>query len=85
MRSRVGKAWRSQYDFGAMEVRRDPDNRYRLTLELTPIPRPHRALYLAIKGWAIKAAELSGSEMIEFIDGYSDDPEQPWLWSFVYR
>ncbi|MCA9680654.1 MAG: hypothetical protein KC457_00545 [Myxococcales bacterium] len=81
---RAAKAFHSQYDFGSMRVIRDPENKYRVTLELTGVARPHRSMYLAIKGWAIKAAELSGSELTDFVDGFSEDPEQPTTWTFEY-
>ncbi|NVB37970.1 hypothetical protein G6O69_08990 [Pseudenhygromyxa sp. WMMC2535] len=81
---RAAKAYHSQYDFGSMRVIRDPENKHKVTLELANVPRPHRAVYLAIKGWAIKAAELSGSEMTGFTDGFSEDPEVPTTWIFEY-
>lgn len=82
--SRAAKAWRSQYDFGSVQLLRDPDNSRRITLELSGVPRPHRAHYLAVKGWAMKAADLSGTEMVDFVDGFSPDPDTPSTWLFEY-
>ena len=81
---RAAKAWHSQYDFGSMKSTRDPDNRNHVTLELTNCPRPTRALYLAVKGWVMTAAELSGSELVKAEDHYTDDPDQPMRWVFEY-
>lgn len=81
---RAAKAWHSQYDFGSMTVERDPGNRNRATLTLADVPRPHRAVYLAIYGWGVKAAELSGSELVDFTEGYSDDPAVPSTWTFEF-
>ena len=57
---------------------------YLVTLELSDVPRPSRVLFLAVKGWVVKAAELSGSELTDFVDGFSEDPEQPTTWTFEY-
>lgn len=81
---RAAKAWHSQYDFGTMSISRDPDNKQRVTLTLADVPRPHRAIYLAVWGWAVKAAELSGSELVEFVGEYSDDPGSAIRWTFEY-
>jgi hypothetical protein len=81
---RAAKAWHSQYDFGTMTVTRAPDNKQRATLTLADVPRPHRAIYLAVWGWAVKAAELSGSEIVEFVEEYSDEPGSAMRWTFEY-
>jgi hypothetical protein len=81
---RAAKAWRSQYDFGLMTVTRDPDNKQRAVLELADVPRPHRAIYNAVWGWGIKAAELSGSEIIDFVEEFSEEPGAPMRWTFEY-
>lgn len=82
---RAAKAWHSQYDFGVMKVYRDPDNKYKVTLELSEVPRPSRVLFLAVKGWVVKAAELSGSELMNVEDEFSDEPGAPMRWKFEYR
>jgi len=82
--NRAAKAWHSQYDFGTMTASRDPDNKQRVTLELSDVPEPSRALFLAVKGWVFKAAELSGSELTTAEDYYSDDPNEPMRWVFEY-
>lgn len=80
----AAKAWRSQYDFGVMQVIRDPDNKTRATLELSEVPRPTRVLFLAVKGWVVKAVELTGSELVKTEDFYSDEPGAPMRWTFEY-
>lgn len=81
---RAAKAWHSQYDFGTMTCIRDPENKQRVTLELANVPHPTKVLFLAVKGWVIKAAELSGSELVKVEDHYSADPEVPMRWVFEY-
>lgn len=81
---RAAKAWHSQYDFGTMTVSRDPENKQRVTMQLADVPRPHRALYLAVWGWAVKAAQLSGSEIINFVEEFSEEPGAPMRWTFEY-
>ena len=81
---RAAKAWRSQYDFGTMQITRDPNNKYAVTLELLDCPRPSMVLFLAVKGWVIKAAELSGSELTKIEDEFSDEPGAPMRWHFEY-
>jgi hypothetical protein len=67
-----------------MRIERDPDNKHKATLILTDVPRPHRALYNAVWGWGVKAAELSGTELTEFIDGFNPDPNEPSTWTFEF-
>jgi hypothetical protein len=82
---RAAKAWRSQYDFGVMTVIRDPNNaRGRATLELSEVPRPTRVLFLAVKGWVVKAVELTGSELVKIEDEFSEEPGAPMRWTFEY-
>lgn len=81
---RAAKAWHSQYDFGTMTLTRDPANKQRITLELAEVPRPHRAIYLAVQGWAIKAAQLSGSEITKLGEEFSEEPGSPMRWIFEY-
>ncbi len=81
---RAAKAWHSQYDFGRMSVHRDPSNKQRVTMVLEDVPRPHQAIYQSIYGWATKAAELSGTELTSFTEGFSEDPSKPSTWTFEY-
>jgi hypothetical protein len=81
---RAAKAWHSQYDFGVMRTYRDPENKNLVTLELSDVPRPSKVLFLAIKGWVAKAAELSGSELIRMEDEFSEEPGAPMRWIFEY-
>ena len=83
--NRAAKAWHSQYDFGVMTVHRDPEDKYQVTLELTEVPRPDRVLFLAVKGWVVKAAELCGSELLNVEDEFSEEPGAPMRWKFHYR
>jgi len=61
--SRAAKAFRSQYDAGTME--RLETERDHAHLRLLDFPSPERAHCLAIKGWMVRAAELSGSDVVE--------------------
>lgn len=81
---RAAKAWHSQYDFGVMQVIRDPVNKTRATLQLSEVPRPTMVLFLAVKGWVVKAIELTGSELIKIEDEFSDVPGAPMRWTFDY-
>jgi hypothetical protein len=82
--ARAAKAWHSQYDFGVMKTYRDPEKKNRVTLELSEVPRPSKVLFLAVKGWVVKAAELSGSELTHMEDHFSEDPNVPMRWVFEY-
>lgn len=79
---RAAKAWRSQYDFGTMQLHREAKHRVRM--ELTDLPQLHRQLYLAVRGWATKAAALSGSEITKFEDGFDPTPGHGSSWTFEY-
>jgi hypothetical protein len=79
---RAAKAWRSQYDFGTMVLHRESKQRVRL--ELSDLPQLHRQLYLAVKGWGIKAAALSGSEITMFEDAFDPTPGHGSSWIFEY-
>lgn len=79
---RAAKAWRSQYDFGTMTLHRIEKGK--IQLELSDTPPIHRALYLAVKGWSYKAAQLCGSELIGFEDGYSSVEGESSSWTFDY-
>ncbi|PRP96384.1 hypothetical protein [Enhygromyxa salina] len=81
---RAAKAWHSQYDFGVMKTVRDPDNKNRVTLELSEVPRPSRVLFLAVKGWVVKAAQLCGSELTKTEDEFSEEPGSTMRWVFEY-
>ena len=78
---RAAKAYRRQYDTGRMETIRGDGN---VTLELHDVPDPQKSIYNAIKGWSLKAAELSGSEVISFKEDFSKDPTRPQRWVFEY-
>lgn len=82
--NQAAKAWHSQYDFGVMKVHRDPDTKNLVTLELSEVPRPSKVLFLAVKGWVVKAAQLSGSELIRMEDEFSEEPGAPMRWIIEY-
>jgi hypothetical protein len=63
---RAAKAFRSQYDAGEMQ-KLDSEDRTAV-LRLVDFPAPHRAHCLAIKGWMVKAAELTGDEIMEITE-----------------
>lgn len=79
---RAAKAWRSQYDFGTMKLHHE--SKVRIRLELSELPQLHRQLYLAVKGWGIKAASLSGSEITKFEDAFDPTPGHASSWIFEY-
>jgi hypothetical protein len=81
---RAAKAWRSQYDFGLMTASRDPEIKQRATLELSEVPRPSKVLFLAVKGWVVKAVELTGSELVKTEDYFSEEPGASMRWTFEY-
>jgi hypothetical protein len=58
---RAAKAWSTQYDDAEMKVvRRDVGKE--VVVELHGHPEPCRAQCLGIKGWMVRAAELSGED-----------------------
>lgn len=61
---RGASAWGKQYDEGEMKVvkRKVGDE---VILELHDHPAPFRAQCLGIKGWMVRAAELSGEDRFE--------------------
>ena len=60
---RASKAWSTQYDAGEMQVVRKKVGE-EVVVELRDHPAPSRAQCLAIKGWMVRAAEVSGEDRI---------------------
>lgn len=61
---RAAKAWGGQFDAGEMVVvRRDVGTE--VAVELRDHPHPNRGHCLAIKGWMVRATELSGEDDAE--------------------
>lgn len=60
---RAAKAWDTQYDEGTMKVVRRKVGE-EVVVELEDHPSPSRAQCLGIKGWMVRAAELSGEDRI---------------------
>lgn len=61
---RAAKAWGDQFDEGRMEVvRREVGTE--VVVELCDHPSPNRGHCLAIKGWMVRATELSGEDDVQ--------------------
>lgn len=80
---RVAEAWKLQYDEGAMSLVERKD-RERVTLQLDGIAHPHRAQCLAITGWMVRAAELSGEDQFECSETCRVLGDERCQWSFVW-
>jgi hypothetical protein len=78
---RVAKAWGKQFDEGQMlVVRRDVGTE--VVLELLDHPHPNRAHCLAIKGWMVRATELSGEDAFECVEECRAAGDDVCRWSF---
>lgn len=60
---RAAQAWSTQYDCGVMKVVERKVGE-RVVVELQDHPAPSRAHCLAIKGWMVRATELSGEDRV---------------------
>ena len=56
---RAAAAWRVNYDEGTMSVVAEGDHVVTLRME---VPTPHRAHCLSVRGWIVRAGELSGAK-----------------------
>lgn len=56
---RATAAWRASYDEGGMTVIGEGDHVVTMRME---VPTPHRAHCLSVRGWILRAAELSGAK-----------------------
>ena len=56
---RAAAAWRVNYDEGSMTVLHEGDHVVTLRME---VPTPHRAHCLSVRGWIVRAGELSGAK-----------------------
>ncbi|HEX9104385.1 MAG TPA: hypothetical protein VF997_19375 [Polyangia bacterium] len=56
---RAAAAWRVNYDAGSIRVVDEGANFVTLRME---VPRPHRAHCLSVRGWMVRAGELSGAK-----------------------
>lgn len=81
---RASKAWHSQYDFGSMHVEHDPDDRQIVKLTIRDVPNPHIVHYLAIRGWMLKAAELTATEIETVWESFNPAPGAPMVFVFRY-
>ena len=55
----AGRLWRVNYDAGALEV---VSGDGAATLRIVDWPEPHRVHCLAVSGWSMRSAELSGAK-----------------------
>ena len=62
---RAAAAWRVNYDEGAMTVVREGDHEVVLRME---VPAPHRAHCLSVRGWMVRAGELSGAKGVRVVE-----------------
>jgi hypothetical protein len=62
---RATAAWRVNYDDGSMTVLEEGDHFVRLRME---VPRPHRAHCLSVRGWVVRAGELSGAKQVSVVE-----------------
>ncbi|MCU1280865.1 MAG: hypothetical protein JWM53_4411 [bacterium] len=58
---RAAAAWRVNYDEGAMSVVGEGDHVVTMRME---VPTPHRAHCLSVRGWIVRAGELSGAKNV---------------------
>ncbi len=80
---RAAKAWRTQFDEGTMEVvERDVGNR--VAVELRDHSHPNRLHCLAIKGWMVRATELSGEDQLECEEQCRALGDDVCRWTFVW-
>ncbi len=60
---RAAAAWRVNYDEGELLVVEQTDESARL--HIRGVPQPHRAHCQSVRGWIVRAAEISGGEVTE--------------------
>jgi hypothetical protein len=60
---RAAAAWRVNYDAGEMQLVDEGPRSARL--RVVGFPAPHRAHCLSVKGWIVRAAELTGARSVE--------------------
>jgi len=80
---RAAKAFRAQYDAGEMQVIHSEPGA--ATLRLIDFPKPHRAHCLAIRGWMVRAGELTGQEMVSERESCKLHGDEHCEWAFAYR
>jgi hypothetical protein len=62
---RAAAAWRVNYDEGSMTLVGEGDHEVRLRME---VPTPHRAHCLSVRGWIVRAGELSGAKDVRVVE-----------------
>ena len=78
---RVAKAWGGQFDEGRMVVSRREVGE-EVVVELHDHPMPNRSHCLAIKGWMMRATELSGEDSIECTELCRAAGDEMCRWTF---
>ncbi|HZS36786.1 MAG TPA: hypothetical protein VFF06_08170, partial [Polyangia bacterium] len=63
---RAAAAWRVNYDRGEMQVVAQSDDG--VHLRVAGVPAPHRAHCLSVKGWIVRAAEISGGDVFQIVE-----------------
>ena len=80
---RAAKAWRTQFDEGEMKVvERDVGNR--VVVELHDHSHPNRLHCLAVKGWMMRATEISGEETLECEEQCRALGDDVCRWTFLW-
>lgn len=80
---RAATAWRTQFDAGEIIVHEKQRELY--VFEVRGIAKPHRAHCIAITGWMLRAAELSGDDDLEVEVKCRADGDPYCLWTFTRR
>ena len=64
---RAKVAWQLHYDVGSLESDSEtlPDGRKRIQIRLHDMPEPHPAHCQSVRGWIVRAAEITGASEIE--------------------
>jgi hypothetical protein len=63
---RAAAAWRVNYDEGAMSVVEQSAGG--AILRVSGVAQPHRAHCLSVRGWIVRAAEISGGDVYEQVE-----------------
>jgi hypothetical protein len=78
---RAAKVWGAQFDEARMEVvERDVGSH--VVVELHGHPQPNRGHCLAIRGWAIRAVEISGEDHVECTELCRAAGDEVCRWTF---
>jgi hypothetical protein len=81
---RVAKAWGNHYDEGRMIIPRRVVGE-EVVVELHDHPYPNRVQCLAIKGWMVRASELSGEDGVECTELCRVAGDEICRWTFRWQ